>query len=203
MPNAEKVCPANPRESTVAANIPDENQAFGIVFEVNSHPFAVKNTTMTKKVILDITSHPVKVRKNVIEKEVTCRFDLGGALAGQLPKGRRERIIRVIRQRWNDVPVVGNVDLRLNGLVARHVLWEEGKKMICERRGASKIQIVIKTLGTGQGVMFVGQVVKIEYLKVKFWWLKGQRSVQHPKDIRFNGCTPRECTSACKARGFW
>jgi len=28
--------------------------------------------------------------------------------------------------------------------------------------------------------------------------LKGQRSVQHPEDIR----VPRECTLACKARGF-
>jgi len=46
---------------------------------------------MTKKVILDIHSHPVKVTKNFIEKEVTCRFDLGGAFEGQLPKGCRER----------------------------------------------------------------------------------------------------------------
>jgi len=46
---------------------------------------------MTKKVILDINSHPVKVTKNVIEKEVTCRFDPGGALGGQSPKGCRER----------------------------------------------------------------------------------------------------------------
>jgi len=118
------------------------------------------------------------------------------------------QIVRVIRQQvsrgWIGVPVVGNVNLRVNGLVARHVLWEEGRKEeICERGGAKKIQIVIKTLGTGQGVMYAGQVVKIECLKVKFEWLKGQKSVQHPKDIRVNGCTPRECTSACKARGFW
>jgi len=104
----------------------------------------------------------------------------------------------------NDVPVVGNVDLRFNGLVARLVLWEEGRKEeICERWGASKIQIIIKRLGTGQGVMYASQVVKFKCLKVKFEWLKGQRSVQHPKDIRVNGCTPKEFTSACKARGFW
>ena len=61
----------------------------------------------------------------------------------------------------------------------------------------------------GRGVMYAGQVVKIEYLKVKFEylkvkfeWLKGQRSVQHSEDIRVNEYTPRECTSACKARGF-
>ena len=60
----------------------------------------------------------------------------------------------------------------------------------------------------GCGVMYSGQVVKIECLevkfdcsKVRFEWLKGQRSVQHP-DIRVNECTPRECTLACKARGF-
>ena len=58
--------------------------------------------------------------------------------------------------------------------------------------------------------MYAGQVVKIECLKVKFdclkvkfEWLKGQRNVQHPEDIQVNECTPRECTSACKARGFW
>jgi len=102
------------------------------------------------------------------------------------------------------VPVVGTIDLRCNGPVARHVLWEQGKKKeICESRKAGKIQIVIKKLETGQGVMYAGQVVKIECLKVKFEWLKGQRSVQHPEDIQVNGCTPREYTSACKARGFW
>ena len=77
------------------------------------------------------------------------------------------------------------------------------KEEICERWGASKIQIIIKRLGTGQGVMYASQVVKFKCLKVKFEWLKGQRSVQHPKDIRVNGCTPKEFTSACKARGFW
>jgi len=41
----------------------------------------------------------------------------------------------------------------------------------------------VKTLGKGQGVMYAGQVVKIECLKVKFEWLKKQRSVQHPEDI--------------------
>jgi len=37
--------------------------------------------------------------------------------------------------------------------------------------------------------------VKFECLKVKFEWLRGQRSVQHPEDIRVNEYTPRECTS--------
>ena len=67
----------------------------------------------------------------------------------------------------------------------------------------------VKTLGMGHGVMYAGQVVKIECLKVKFGclkvrfeWLKDQRSVQHPEDIRVNECTLREFTSACKARGF-
>jgi len=109
------------------------------------------------------------------------------------------------------VPVVGNVDLRLYGLVVRHGLWEEGRKEgFWEKWGASKIKVVIKKLGTGQGVMYTSQVVKIgclkvkfECLKVKFEWLKGQRSVQHPKNIRVNGCTPWECTLACKARGYW
>jgi len=72
-----------------AVHIPDENQALGMTFEVDSHPFAVKTSTMTKKVILDIHSHPVKVTKNIIEKEVTCRFYLGGALEGT--KGCRDR----------------------------------------------------------------------------------------------------------------
>jgi len=125
-------------------------------------------------------------------------------------QGEREvcQIVRVIRQQvprgWNDVSVVGNVDFRFNGLAARHVLREEGRKEeICERWGVSKNRIVIKRLGKGEGVKYAGQVVKFECLKVKFEWLKGQRSVQHPRDIRVNGCTPRECTSACKARGFW
>jgi len=118
------------------------------------------------------------------------------------------QVIRVVCQQvprgWDDVPAVGNIDLRCNGPVARHVLWEEGKKKeICERRGAGKIQIVIKKLGMEQGVMYAGQVVKIECLKVKFEWLKGQKSVQHPEDIRVSECIPRECNSACKARGFW
>ena len=36
-------------------------------------------------------------------------------------------------------------------------------------------------------------------MKVKFEWLRGQRSVQHPEDIRVNEYTPRECTSACSS----
>ena len=58
-----------------------------MAFEVDSHPFEVKSTTVTKKVILEMNSHPVKFTK----KEVTGRLDLGGALGGQLPKGCRER----------------------------------------------------------------------------------------------------------------
>ena len=68
-------------------------------------------------------------------------------MGGQLPKGCSEevcQIVRVVRQQvprgWNDVPVVGN----LNGLVVRHVLWEEGRKEeFCERWGASKIQMMM------------------------------------------------------------
>ena len=65
-------------------------KALGIAFEVESHPFKVKSTPVTKKMVLEINSHPVKVTKNVIGKEVTCRLDLGGALGGQLPKRCRE-----------------------------------------------------------------------------------------------------------------
>ena len=46
----------------------------------------------------------------------------------------------------------------------------------------------------GHGVMYAGQVVKIERLKVKFEclkvrfeWLKGQRSAQHPEISLFDG----------------
>ena len=53
-----------------------------------------------------------------------------------------------------------------------------------------------------QDWMFESQVRVFKSLKVKFEWLKGQRSVQHPEHIRVNECTPRECTSACEARGF-
>jgi len=66
------------------------------------------------------------------------------------------------------VPVVGNVDLRLYGLVTRHGLWEEGRKDgFWERWGASKIKVVIQKLGTGQGVMYASQVVKIGCLKIR------------------------------------
>ena len=102
------------------------------------------------------------------------------------------------------MPVVGNVDLRFYSLVARHSLWEGSRRVgFWERWGASKVKILIRRLGTGQGAMYASQVVKIECLRVYFEWLKGQKSVQHPKDIRVNGCTPRECTSAFKVRGFW
>ena len=64
-------------------------------------------------------------------------------------------------------------------------------------------------MGMWHGVMYAGQVVKIvclkvrfECLKVKFKWSKGQRSVQHPEDIRVNEYTPRECTSVSKHEDF-
>ena len=84
----------------------------------------------------------------------------------------------------------------------------------------------VKTFAMGRGVMYAGQIVEIECLKVKFGfskvmfellklagrvfkieclrfkfeWLKGQKSVQHPKDIRVNECTPRECTERARGR---
>jgi len=133
-------------------------------------------------------------------------------LGGQLQKGCRERkCAKSFVSFASRSPEVGIMCQLLAMLISGAMVLTPGmfcgrkakRKKICERRGASKIQIVITTLGTGQGVMYAGQVVKIECFKVKFEWSKGQRSVQHPKDIRVNGCTPRECTSACKARGFW
>jgi len=80
------------------------------------------------------------------------------------------------------------------------------RQKIVNREGCASS---VKTLVMGRGVMYAVQVVKIECLKVKFEcskvrfeWLKGQRSVQHPEDIRVNECTPREFTSAWKVRGF-
>jgi len=88
----------------------------------------------------------------------------------------------------------------------KHMHGQRMRHKIASREGWASS---VKTLGTGHGVMYAGQIVKIECLKVKFEclkvkfeWLKGQRSVQHPEDIRVNECTPRECTLACKARGF-
>ena len=71
--------------------VSSENQALSKAFEIESHPFKVKSTPVTTKVVLEINSHPFKVTKNVIGKQVTCRLDLGGVLGGQLPKGCRER----------------------------------------------------------------------------------------------------------------
>jgi len=80
------------------------------------------------------------------------------------------------------------------------------RQKIANREGWSSS---VKTLVMGRGVMYAGQVVKIECLKVKFEcskirfeWLKGQRSVQHPEDIRVNEYTTRKCTSVCKVRRF-
>jgi len=72
----------------------------------------------------------------------------------------------------------------------KHMRGQRMCHKIVSRKGRKSS---VKTLGTGQGVMYAGQVVKIECLKVKFEclkvkfeWLKGQGSVQHPKDIRVN-----------------
>ena len=72
-------------------NVSNDNQALSKAFEIESHPFKVKSTPVTTKVVLEINSRPVKVTKNVIGKQVTCRLDLGVALGGQLPKGCRDR----------------------------------------------------------------------------------------------------------------
>jgi len=90
--------------------------------------------------------------------------------------------------------------------IEKHMRGQRMRQKIASREGwASSVE----TLVMGRGVIYADQVVKIECLKVKFEcskvrfeWLKGQRSVQHPEDIRVNECTPRECTSACKVRGF-
>jgi len=60
-----------------------------------------------------------------------------------------------------------------------------------------------QVVGDGASGQVAGQFVKFEWLKVKFWQLRGQRSVQDPKDNQFNRCTPRVCTLASKAQGFW
>ena len=74
----------------------------------------------------------------------------------------------------------------------KHMRGQRMRHKIANREGWASS---VKTLGMGHGVMYAGQVVKIECLK-------GQRSVQHPEEIRVNECTPTECTSACKTRGF-
>jgi len=88
----------------------------------------------------------------------------------------------------------------------KHMHGQKMRQKIANREGCASS---VKTLVMGRGVLYAGQVVKIECLKVKFEcskvrfeWLKGQRSVQHPENIRVNECTPRECTSAFKARAF-
>ena len=82
--------------------------------------------------------------------------------------------------------------------------WSKNASKNSKREGWASS---VKTFVMGRGVMYAGQVVKIEYLKVRFEFskvrfelLKGQRSVQHAEDIRVNECTPRECTLACKAQ---
>jgi len=101
---------------------------------------------------------------------------------------------------------VGSAISRFILKIEKNMRGQRMRQKISNREGWASS---VKTLGMGQGVMYAGQVVKIERLKVKFEclkvrfeWLKGQRSVQHPEDIRVNEYTPRECTSACKARGF-
>jgi len=90
--------------------------------------------------------------------------------------------------------------------IEKHMRGQRMRQKITNRKGWVS---TVKTLAMGHGVMYAGQVVKIECLKVKFErlkvrfeWLKGQRSVQHPEDIRVTECTPRECTPACKAQDF-
>ena len=87
------------------------------------------------------------------------------------------------------MPIAGNVELRFYVFITRNVLWKEGKEEdVCGRCSSRKIQIIMRWLGTGRVVKFAGQVVKSERLKVKFerlkvkFGLKGQRSVQQPKD---------------------
>ena len=95
-----------------------------------------------------------QVTKNVLEKEVTCRFDLGGALGGQLPKGCRERkCSKSFVSFASRSPEVGLMCQLLAMLISGSMVLSPG--MFCGRkagrrrfvRGASKIQIVIKTLG--------------------------------------------------------
>jgi len=71
--------------------------------------------------------------------------------------------------------------------IEKHMRGQRMRQKIASREGWASS---VKTLVMGRGVMYVGQVVKIECLKVKFElskvrfeWLKGQRSVQHPEDI--------------------
>ena len=89
-----------------------------------------------------------------LRKEVTCRFDLGGALGGQLPKGCRERkCAKSFVSFASRSPVVGMMCQLLAILISGSMALSPG--MFCGRkagrrrfvRGASKIQIVIKTLG--------------------------------------------------------
>ena len=72
--------------------------------------------------------------------------------------------------------------------IGKHMRGQRMCQKIASREGWASS---VKTLGMGHGVMYAGQVVKIERLKVKFEclkvtfeWLKGQRSVQHPEDLR-------------------
>ena len=74
-------------------------------------------------------------------------------------------------------------------LVFHLVSSENASKNSIQRR----VGIIRQNVGYGDNVMYAGQVVKIECLKVnfeclkvRFEWLKGQRSVQHPEGIRVN-----------------
>ena len=62
----------------------------------------------------------------------------------------------------------------------KHMRGQRMRHKIASREGRASS---VKMLGTGQGVMYAGQVAKFECLKVKFEWLKGQRNVQHLEDI--------------------
>jgi len=142
----------------LVTNVSNENQALGKAFEIESHPFKVKSTPVTKKVVLEINSHPVKVTKNVIGKEVTCRLDLGGALGGQLPKGCRERkCARSFVSFASRSPEVGIMCQLLVILISGSIVMSPG--IVCERgvegsgfgRGGVRVRSRLSSRGWGRG----------------------------------------------------
>ena len=110
----------------------NENQALSRSFEIESHPFKVKSTPVTTKVVLEINSHPVEITKNVVGREVTCRLDLGVALGGQLPKGCRERkSARSFVSFASRSPDVGIMCQLLVILISGSIVMSPG--IVCER----------------------------------------------------------------------
>jgi len=139
-------------------NISNENQARDIAFEVESHPFKVKSTPVTKKVVFEINSHPVKVTKNVIGKDVTSRLDLGGALGGHLPKGCRERKCTGSFMSFaSRSPDVGRMCHLLAMLISVSLVLSPG--IVCGRgakglgcgRGGVRIKSKLSSRGWGRG----------------------------------------------------